>query len=106
MLASFFAMAALLVEALTGVVKTTLTGFGLRLPDWVDQSISMALSIAIAVLGKMDFFALVSELTSMQFNLPPALGALLSALVLARGSNGLHDLLKKLNPNPNGMRIW
>lgn len=66
----------------------------------------MAISTAIAVLGKMDFSALVSELTCVEFSLSPAVGAFLSAVVLARGSNGLHDLLRKLNPNPNSMRIW
>lgn len=106
MLLPFFVLAAVLVEGLTGIVKTTLTGFGLTLRAWADQAISMVLAVTIAVMGKIDFFAVVSELTGMPLNMPATFGVALSGLVLARGSNAVHDLFKALNPKPEAMRIW
>jgi hypothetical protein len=99
-------MATVLVEGLTGIVKTTLAGFGLNLATWTDQAISMVLGLVVAIAGKVDFFAVVSEVVGMQFNFPAALGILLSGLILARGSNGVHDLFKTLNPNIKAMKIW
>lgn len=101
-----FTMAAVLVEVLTGIVKTTIEAFGVRLLDWMDQALSMALALMVAVLGKMNFFEVVAELTGMTLGFPPAFGMFLAALVLARGSNGVHDIFKKLNPSPDNMRIW
>ncbi|MGE5578878.1 MAG: hypothetical protein ACM3WU_02440 [Bacillota bacterium] len=106
MLISFFLVAALLIEGLTGIVKTTLTGFGLKLQAWADQAISIAMALVIAVAGKIDFFAVVSELTGQRFDFPVALGVVLSGLVLARGSNAVHDLFRLLTPKTDNMRIW
>jgi len=102
---TLFAMAAVLVEVLTGIVKTTLEGFGLKLLDWMDQALSMVLALTVAAMGKLDLFAAISELTGMTIGFPTALGIFLAALVLARGSNGVHDIFKKLNPSTD-MRIW
>jgi len=61
----------------------------------------------VAFTGKVDFFAILSQVLPISFNFPAFLGILLSALVLSRGSNAIHDLLKRLNP-PSGesMRLW
>lgn len=101
-----FIMAAVLVEALTGLVKSLLSAMGFKLPDWVDQTISLLLAMAFAFLGRIDFFALVSQVTQVDLHLPAALGMLVAGLVMSRGSNGVHDLFKKLNPRPAEKRIW
>lgn len=106
MLLPFFLIAAVLIESLTGIVKTTLTGFGVKLTAWADQTISIVMALALSVMGRINFFAVVSEVVGMEFDFPVAFGIVLSALILARGSNAVHDLLKSLNPGINQMRIW
>lgn len=103
---SFFLVAALLIEGLTGILKTTLTGFGLKLQAWADQALSIGVAMTIAVAGKINFFAVVTEVTGHRFDLPVALGIVLSGLVLARGSNAVHDLFRLINPRTDNMRIW
>ena len=102
----FFLITAVLIEGLTGIVKTTLTGFGVKLAAWADQAIAMALSMTFTVMGKINFFMVVSEVVCMEFEFPATFGMVLSALILARGSNAVHDLLKTLNPHVDEMRIW
>jgi hypothetical protein len=102
-----FITLAILVEVATGIVKTVISQFNLTLYDWVDQAISLAFSTLIAVAGRVDFFSIVNQIIPVDFNLPKALGIMLSALVLSRGSNAIHDLFKRLNPPAeNQMRLW
>ena len=106
MLVSFFLMYAVLIEALTGILKTTLTGFGFVLPAWVDQGISLLLAFAFSIFGKINLFEVLSEAIGVEFHFPAGFGIALSALVLARGSNGVHDLMKRLNPSGDNRKIW
>lgn len=102
-----FITLSVLIEALTGVIKSVLKSFGLFLQDWMDQAISLGLSLIIAISGKVDFFAVLSQILPADFHLPSFLGFIISALVLSRGSNAVHDLLKQLNPpGPESKRIW
>lgn len=98
---------AVLVEALTGVIKSILLSFGVPLRDWVDQLISLVVALVVAAAGKVDFFAVLSQVLPVELRLPWYLGVLFSAVVLSRGSNAVHDLLKKLNPPQEGAaRMW
>lgn len=102
-----FVILAVLIEAFTGLIKTLLQSFGVTLKDWMDQLISLVLAVVVAVGGKVDFFAVLSQVLPINFGLPPVVGIVLSAVVLARGSNAVHDLLKKLNPPEEGaLRMW
>ncbi len=101
-----FVLAAVLVEGLTGIVKSVLTGLGQKLPDWVDQAISLVLGLAVSILGKIDFFAVISSVIQVNLQFPVIFGMILSGLVLSRGSNAVHDLLKNLNPAVEDKRIW
>ncbi|HHY34832.1 MAG TPA: hypothetical protein GX510_04245 [Firmicutes bacterium] len=102
-----FVILAVLIEAFTGLIKTLLQNFGVVLKDWMDQLISLVLAVAVAAGGKVDFFVVLSQVLPINFGLPPVVGIVLSAVVLARGSNAVHDLLKKLNPSKEGsLRIW
>ena len=101
-----FVMVAVLVEAVTGVVKSVLTALGLKLQDWVDQAISLVLAMAVAFMGRIDFFAVVSQAIQVDLRFPAALGMFLAGLIMSRGSNAVHDILKKLNPQLENRRIW
>ena len=101
-----FIMAAVLVEGLTGIVKSVLTGFGLKLQAWMDQAASLVIAMAIAIMGRMDFFAVLSQTVQIDLQFPAVFGMVLSGLVLSRGSNAVHDLFKKMNPHVEGKRIW
>lgn len=102
-----FVILAVLIEAFTGLVKSLLQNFGVALKDWMDQLISLVLAVALAVGGRVDFFAVLSQVLPIDFGLPPVVGVVLSAVVLARGSNAVHDLLNKLNPPKEGaLRMW
>jgi len=102
-----FVILAVLVEAFTGLIKTLLQNFGVTLTDWMDQLISLVLAVGVAVGGRVDFFAILSQVLPVNLNFPPVVGIVLSAVVLARGSNAVHDLLKKLNPPAEGaLRMW
>lgn len=98
---------AILVETITGVVKSLLTGAGLVLLDWADQLISFGVAVALSFWGNVDFFALLSQFFPISFRVPPAFGILLTALIVARGSNAVHDVMKRLNPgSQSSTRIW
>jgi len=101
-----FAIVAVLVEALTGVTKAVLTSLGLKLQDWADQAISLVFAMAMAFMGRIDFFALVSQAIHVDLGFPAFFGMFLSGLIMSRGSNAVHDILKKLNPQQEMMRIW
>jgi hypothetical protein len=101
-----FITAAVLVEGLTGIVKSVLAGFGLKLQAWMDQAASLVLAMVIAIVGRMDFFAVLSQVIQIDLQFPTILGMVLSGLVLSRGSNAIHDLFKTMNPQTEGKRIW
>ncbi len=101
-----FILAAVLIEGLTGIVKSILTGFGLKLQTWMDQAISLVLAMAMATVGKMDFFVILSQVIEINLQFPAIFGMILSGLVLSRGSNAIHDLFKTMNPQAEGKRIW
>jgi hypothetical protein len=105
MLVGVFLVSALLIEGLTEIIKSILANLGLTLTDWMDQLISIVFGMTIAFVGRMDFFALVSEISNIDFPATQTLGIILSGLVLSRGSNAIHDILKKLNPQKQN-RIW
>jgi len=101
-----FVLIAALVEGLTGIVKSILKSAGVGLPDWADQVISLAVSMAIAIAGRVDFFAVLAQAVPMSLDLPAFLGIVFSGLILSRGSNGIHDVMKNLNPRAEEKRIW
>lgn len=104
---SSFLTLAIVVEVMTGITKSVLVKLGVQLKDWVDQAISLAFSVMLAAFGKIDFFAIIDEILPVDFNFPIVLGIIMSALVLSRGSNAVHDILKRLNPPHEGQtRIW
>ncbi|HHW18506.1 MAG TPA: hypothetical protein GXX30_06355 [Firmicutes bacterium] len=104
---SSFLTLAIVVEVMTGITKSVLVKLGFQLKDWVDQAISLAFSVMLAAFGKIDFFAIIDEIQPVDFNFPIVLGIIMSALVLSRGSNAVHDILKRLNPPREGQtRIW
>jgi len=98
-------MVAVLIEGLTGIAKSILSSLGMTLRDWVDQAISLTLAVAFAVFGKIDFFAILSQVIHVDFRLPAVLGMIVSGLILSRGSNAIHDLLKRMNPVVEETRI-
>jgi len=108
-LEAFIALA-LLVEAMTQITKSILSKLGVELCPWMDQTISLVFSVAMAVFGKIDFFSILNEVLPVEFNFPAILGIILSALVLSRGSNAVHDILdilRRLNPQGRGQsRLW
>lgn len=102
-----FLTLALLVEVTTGIIKSILGNFGLIIEDWLDQAISLVVAGLVAFSGKVDFFLVLNQVLPAQFVYPPFVGILLSALILSRGANAVHDIIKRLNPPTTGqMRLW
>lgn len=108
MSASMFVVIAILIEGLTGVVKSILAALGVKMQDWMDQAVSLALSLLLAFSAKVDLFVMIQEAIQIPLSAPPILGMFLAGLVLSRGSNAVHDIFKNLNPGeiPTSERFW
>lgn len=84
---TLFVTLAVLTEGVTDYIRSLL-GEKAKIPAVI---ITLALGIAVCVLSKSDVFALFS------IDLPYRIGCVLSGILISRGSNYLHDLIKKLN---------
>ncbi len=84
---TLFVTIAVLTEGVTDYIRSIL-GEKAKIPAVI---ITLALGIAVCVLSKSDVFSFFS------IDLPYRIGCVLSGILISRGSNYLHDLLKKLN---------
>ena len=79
-------MAALLVEALWESLKMLWQAGKLN----YDRLGAILLGLAVCVLAKIDFF------TTVGVSIPPPFGYIASGILVSRGANFFHDLIKKV----------
>lgn len=88
--AFFFVAAAVLIEAIVTLIRTSLE----RYSDWkylVSLVVGIILGILVSLAYDLDIFSLFGFEAKF-----PAIGAVLTGIIMARGSNYIADLLKLL----------
>ncbi|MDW7674385.1 MAG: hypothetical protein SCK28_07625 [Bacillota bacterium] len=92
------ALIASLVQICNQMIKKAVLEHVLQtVPDWLDQLSVLIISFIIAFFTKSDLLQLLdSTILNPQLDTPPWLGQILFALLISRGSSGVHDLLDLL----------
>lgn len=80
---------AMVCEAIWETIKMAIPG---KIENWLDRICVMIIGIFLALESGIDFLKLVG----ISFKIP-YLGAVLTGLLISRGSNFMHDILATIN---------
>jgi hypothetical protein len=98
LIAELTILAALIQIAYQFIKKIILERFFQPVPDWLDQMSVLLLSLLVAYVLKANLLVLLENINLLvdTSNISPWVGKVLFALVISRGSSGVHELLNLL----------